>query len=117
MIEKLFRNDISRKRWRRFRRNRVAVTASVVLLVLLFFSFTAEIWSNREPLAMSYKGQTYFPVLKYYTPTDFGRTDLMQMDYKSLELSQSDWALWPLNRWDPFERNEKLTSLPSRPRP
>ena len=115
MIEKLFRNEIAKKRWRRFRSNRLAVVSLWLLILLLFFSSTAELWANRKPIVMKYHGVTYFPVLKYYPPAAFGREDLALMDYRTLELSQDDWAVWPVIRWDPFERNEKLTELPSPP--
>lgn len=115
MIEKLFRNDISRKRWRRFRSNKVGVLATILLLIMLFFSLTSELWANHSPLVMSYKDRVYFPVVKYYHPTEFGREDLAQMDYKALEMGPNDWAVWPIVRWDPFDRNEKLTDFPSPP--
>lgn len=115
MIEKLLRNDISRKRWRRFRENRVAMVAVTLLLMLLFFSFTAELWANSKPLYLSYQGKTYYPIFKYYHPSVFGREDLAQMDFKSLELSPSDSVVWPVIRWDPYDRNEKVESVPSAP--
>ena len=115
MIELLFRNEISRKRWRRFKSHKLGLISMWVLGFLLFFSFTAELWANSKPLVMSYKGETYFPVLKYYHPSVFGREDISQMDYKTLELSSQDWAVWPVIRWDPYDRNEKLDTLPSPP--
>jgi microcin C transport system permease protein len=115
MIERIFRNDISRKRWKRFRSNRVATAAASLLLVILLLSGTAEIWANRKPLIMKYHGQVYFPVFTYYPPAQFGLEGLSQMDYRSLKIENGDWALWPVIRWDPLERNEKLTELPSPP--
>jgi microcin C transport system permease protein len=115
MIEKLFRNDISRKRWQRFRGDRIAMISLWILIILMFFSFTAELWANRKPIVMSYHGQTYYPVFNYYHPSLFGREDLAMMDYKNLEMGPGDWAVWPVIRWDPYERNEKVESLPSPP--
>ncbi len=115
MIEKFFRNDISRKRWLRFRANKVGVISSVILITMLTFSFTAEIWANHSPLVMNHKGKIYFPVLKYYHPSVFGREDLAQMDYKALQMGKDDWALWPFVHWDPYDRNERLETLPSPP--
>jgi len=115
MIERFLKHDISKKRWCRFKRHRLGWLALWLLAVLLFFSFTAELWANSKPLVMSYKGTTYFPVLKYYHPTLFGREDISQMDYQGLELSGGDWAVWPVIRWDPFERNPVPETLPSPP--
>jgi microcin C transport system permease protein len=115
MIERLFRNELSRKRWIRFRRNRIGVVATWILLIMMFFSFTAEIWANHDPLILKYQGQTYFPVFKYYPPRLFGRDDIAQMDYSELKLGEADWTIWPLIRWDPFQSNSKVESLPSPP--
>jgi microcin C transport system permease protein len=115
MIENLFKSELARKRWRRFRANKVALVSVWALAMIIFFSATAELWANSKPLILRYHGQTYFPVVSYYHPTEFGRDDIAQMDYRSLELGSGDWALWPLIKWDPFERNEKLTELPAPP--
>jgi microcin C transport system permease protein len=115
MIERLFRNELARKRWRRFRSNKIAVASMIVLAALIFLSATAELWANSVPLAMKYNEKLYFPVVKYYHPSEFGREDLAQMDYRALELKAGDWAVWPLIKWDPYERNEKLEDVPSPP--
>lgn len=115
MIERLFRNEISRKRWHRFRSNRLAVVSVWLLFTLMFFSFTAEIWANRNPLVMKYQGQIYFPVFKYYHPSIFGREDLAQMEYHALQFGSEDWVIWPVIQWGPYERNEALEDLPAPP--
>lgn len=115
MIEKWLKNDLSKKRWRRFRRNKAALVSIGVLAFLFFFSFTAELWSNNKPIVMSYQGRIYFPVLKTYHPSDFGRNDIFVMDYRSLKFDSSDWAAWPLIQWDPFESNSSVDYYPSKP--
>lgn len=117
MIERLFRNDIAIRRWRRFRANRVALFALALLLTLLFFSGTAELWANNKPLILRYQNQTYYPVLKYYPPSVFGREDFAQTNYRSLDMrkDRGDWALWPILNWGPIERNESLIQVPSPP--
>lgn len=115
MIERLLRNEISKKQWRRFRSNKLGVTAVWLFLILMFFSFTAELWANRVPLVMKYQGEIYTPVFKYYHPSIFGRDDIAFMDYRSLEFQGEDWAVWPIIRWDPLERNEHVDIVPSPP--
>lgn len=117
MIERLFRNDIAVRRWKRFRANRVALAAFAFLLILLFFSGTAELWANQKPLYLRYQSQNYFPVFRNYLPKEFGREDLAQMDYRSLDLKseRGDRAIWPVIGWGPLERNEALTQVPSPP--
>lgn len=116
MIEKyLIKNELTLKRYRRFKKNRLAVYSLFLILVLAFFSYTAEMWSNSKPLALSYQGQLYFPVFKDYHPTDFGRDDIFVMDYRSLKLNEGDWEIWPINQWDPLEANSKLENYPAPP--
>lgn len=116
MIEKyLITNELSLKRYRRFKRNRSAVIAVWVLLVIGFFSFTAEIWANNKPLYLNYHGKSYVPFMVDYYPTDFGREDQLIMDYRTLELSPEDTVIWPVVKWDPFESNKIVESYPSAP--
>ncbi|MES2964195.1 MAG: ABC transporter permease subunit [Bdellovibrionota bacterium] len=115
MIERFLNNENKKKSWRRFKQKKTAVISVVILILLLFFSMTAELWANGKPLYLQYKGETYYPVFKYYHPTQFGQEGVAQTDYRSLELSSDDKIFWPILRWDPYERNEKLEEFPSPP--
>lgn len=115
MIERLLRSEISKKQWRRFRSKKLGVVSVWLLLVLMFFSFTAELWANGKPIVMKYNGKIYTPVFKYYHPSEFGQEYVAQTDYRNLELKGDDWAVWPVIRWDPYERNDKVDVFPSPP--
>jgi microcin C transport system permease protein len=116
MIEKyLISNDLTLKRYRRFKRNRTAVVSTLLLLAMMFFSFTAELWANSRPLVMKYHGQVYFPLTQEYHPSLFGRSDIQVMDFRSLNLGPDDWAAWPVIQWDPYESNKVAESYPSPP--
>lgn len=115
MIERFLTHELSRKRWRRFKSHRLGAVSVWFLMICLFFSFTAEIWANSKPLILNYKGAIYFPVFKYYHPSVFGRDDIAQMDYHGMTLGDGDWSVWPVIRWDPYERNAAPESLPSPP--
>ncbi|MBC7741041.1 MAG: ABC transporter permease subunit [Bdellovibrionaceae bacterium] len=117
MIEKYIKNDLTLKRYRRFKRNKIAVASIWILAVLFFFSFTAELWANSKPHVMKYQGKLYFPLVVDYHPTEFGREDIFVMDYRSLEFDKEkgDWAAWPLVQWDPFESNAFIDEFPSAP--
>ena len=117
MIEELFKNDISRKRWRRFRANKIAVVSLVIFIGLVFLSATAEFWANNKPIVIHYHGTTYIPVLQYYHPSTFGQEDAFQTDYRALEKAkgEGDWSIWPLIKWGPLERNDSLSEFPSPP--
>jgi microcin C transport system permease protein len=115
MIEKFFKNENSRKAWRRFKKNKSAVLSAFLLILIIIFSLTAEVWANRKPIVMTYHGHTFFPVFKYYHPSLFGQEDVSQTDYRTLKFENGDWAVWPLIHWDPYERNEKIDEFPSPP--
>ncbi|MCC2679674.1 MAG: peptide transporter permease [Pseudobdellovibrio sp.] len=112
---RLITNELTLKRYRRLKRNKLAMFSTWVVFLLLFFSLTAEVWANSKPIVMKYKGEIYFPIVKEYHPTVFGREDIFVMDYRSLEFSESDWAAWPLIQWDPYESNTFVESYPSAP--
>lgn len=115
-VEKyIMRNELNIKRYRRFKRNRTAVVSVFIFLILTFFSFTAELWSNSKPHIMKYQGQLYFPLAKDYHPSLFNRTDIQVMDYRSLEMGPGDWAVWPLIQWNPYESNSYVETYPAPP--
>ncbi len=117
MIKKHWiKNPETQKRWKRLKSNRKTIIAGWIFFLFLFFSITAEFWANNKPLFMSYEGKWYFPVLINYHPSDLRlKTDLKIVDYKNLNFSKSDYALWPLIKWDPFESNTKVDYYPSPP--
>lgn len=115
MIDKFLKNEESKKKWIAFKNRKPAVISVWLILIGCFFSFTAEFWANSKPLILKYKGTTYFPVFKDYTAKDFNIKDAMIVDFKNLKLVESDWALWPIIRWDPYESNKEVDGYPSRP--
>lgn len=114
MIERLLSNELSLKRWRRFKSNRAAMISVWIILTITFFSSTAEMWANNRPIVMKYHGQIFFPVFKDYHPSVF-KVDSITMDYRSLEFGEGDWAAWPIIQWDPFESNTYVDNYPSPP--
>lgn len=117
MIEKYINNELTLKRYRRFKRNKVAVISVWFLGFLFFLSFTAEFWANSKPHMMRYHGKLYVPLFIDYHPTEFGRDDIYVMDYRSLKLNkdQGDWEVWPIVQWDPFESNKVVEEYPAAP--
>lgn len=114
-IEKRIKNELTLKRYRRFKRNRLAVVCSWMLLALVFLSLTAEFWANSKPIIMKYQGKIYAPIIFTYHPTAFNRDDIFVMDYRSLEFGEGDWAAWPLVQWDAYESNSIVDTYPSPP--
>ncbi len=115
-FERLFiRNDLTRKRYRKFRRDKIAIFSLAVLGLLIFLSLTAEFWANSKPHLLHYQGRTYFPLLFTYHPTEFGRDDIFVMDYRALALKEGDWEVWPIVQWDAYESNRFVDTYPSPP--
>ena len=115
MINNLFKNEESLKKWKAFKNRRPAIVSVWMILIACFFSFSAEFWANSKPLVINYQGSTYFPVFKDYNVKEFGISDSMVIDYKNLKLSESDWVVWPIIKWDPYETNKKVEEFPSPP--
>jgi microcin C transport system permease protein len=117
MIERIFKNELSRKRWKIFSRSKTAMFSSVVLILLVFATFFSPFIANSRPILLKYNDSYYFPVFKDYTADTFNITDSLDIDYRSLQLHQEkgDYALWPVVQWDPFESNSKVETYPSEP--
>jgi microcin C transport system permease protein len=115
MIESLLSSELKIRRWRRFKRNKLAVLSSILLFIMMLVSFTASFWANDRPLYIYYKGQHYFPFINSYSAQDLGIKNAMVVDYKNLELSKNDKVIWPVINWGPNETNIKVDSFPSSP--
>ena len=72
MINNLFKNEESLKKWKAFKNRRPAIVSVWMILIACFFSFSAEFWANSKPLVINYQGSTYFPVFKDYNVKEFG---------------------------------------------
>ena len=112
---RILKTDIAQRRWKIFRSRPTAFWSGIILGIACIFSFTAELWSNNKPIFMSYNGSWYFPVLKDYHPSIFGIESSLETDYKELDIDDKGWALWPVNRWNPYERYKDVEIYPSKP--
>ena len=115
MIERFIDDDLTLKRWRRFKSRRTAVWSGVALLAALFLTLIAPILANSKPLYMSYNGSSYFPVFVDYHPRDFGIKDSLVVNYRKLSNEEGASSVWPIIKWDPFESNKEVDSYPSGP--
>lgn len=115
MIEKLLKNELSRKRWRIFRKNKAAMFSVFALIFFVVATFMSPLIANNKPLILKYNNTTYFPIFKDYNVDDFNITDSLVVDYKTLTLSENDYAIWPLIQWNPYESNSNVDYYPSPP--
>ncbi|WBU65225.1 ABC transporter permease [Paracoccus aerodenitrificans] len=65
-------SELNRRRWRNFRANKRAFWSLILFSILFVISLCAEIVANDKPIVVSYRGDLYFPVFKFYPETTFG---------------------------------------------
>jgi microcin C transport system permease protein len=75
-------SPLNQRRWRNFKANRRAWYALWIFGVLFGLSLFAEVLANDKPIVISYRGATYFPILKFYPETEFGGDFKTEADYK-----------------------------------
>ncbi len=115
MIERLFSNDLSVKRWRRFKARKSSFYASIIFILMVVATLTAPLIANNKPLYLSYNGRSFFPAMVDYHPSELGVKNTLIVDYKKLQLSEDDSIIWPMIKWNPYASNNEVTSFPSRP--
>ena len=110
---------ISQRQWRLFFKQKRSWVGLVGFFIVLFFSMTAELWSNSKPLLLVREGKVYFPAWKRYSASEFGITDSVLVDYRELihqDLAEqkSTRAFFAFNPWDPHQQGSDVMQGPSR---
>jgi peptide/nickel transport system permease protein len=74
--------------WRQFRRNGIALAGFYVVLFLVFVALFADFLANDKPYFLSYRGKTYFPIVRSYL-VNAGLAqwpaELLNVDFKKLK--------------------------------
>lgn len=65
-------SPLNQRRWRNFRRNGRAFWSLIVFSVLFTVTLFAEFIANDKPILVSYRGELFAPVFKFYPETQFG---------------------------------------------
>lgn len=90
---------LTKRRIRRFCKNKRALYSLYIFSALFLLSLCAELVANDKPLIMSYQGKLYFPVFKMYTEQQFGGFFDTEADYKDPfvldTIKENGWAIWP----------------------
>jgi len=76
------RDSLSRRRWRRFKTNKLGYYSLIVFLIIFSISLSAELVSNDKPYLVYYNGGFYFPIVKSYPETTFGGDFETETDYR-----------------------------------
>ncbi|SLN53290.1 Inner membrane ABC transporter permease protein YejE [Pseudooceanicola marinus] len=78
-----FLSPLNKRRWRSFRRNRRAFWSLILFVILFGASLFAEFIANDKPILVSYRGDYYMPIFRFYPETEFGgdfRTEAIYRD-------------------------------------
>ncbi len=84
--------------WRKFRKDRLALSALIVILLLLFVAVFESFLAGNKPIVLKYEGHYYFPVLFRYG--EFFGADFKEIERK---LGPGDFAVFPPVRYSPTE--------------
>lgn len=95
--------SLSRRRWRRFSRNRRGLYSLLIFAFFFIASLFAEAISNDVPLLIIYDGKPYFPLLVEYPETTFGgdfetETDYLDPYIHEILTTNGNKVYFPLNR-------------------
>lgn len=109
--------SIFRKRVRKFRRLKRGYYSFLIILLAYVFSFLLPFVMSGTPLIVRYQGQYFFPMLRFYSVTEFGVEGFGEPDYRALkkrfaESGSGDWVLMPPYPYGPNEALLDLTESP-----
>lgn len=114
-------NPMTLQKMKRFRSISRGFWSLVILLTLIFFSFSAEVWINSRALVVSYEGQFYFPTYGRMIPgSAFGLEYGYETNYRELKEKFSrekgkDFVLMPLVPYNPYENDLRFNQYPPFP--
>ena len=79
-------SPLNQRRWRNFKTNRRALWSLVIFAVLYGLSLSAEVIANDKPLLVSYRGEVFVPVARFYPETAFGGDFRTEAAYRDPEV-------------------------------
>jgi peptide/nickel transport system permease protein len=84
--------------WKGFKKDRLALTALIVILVLCGIALFENFLAGNKPILIKWNGRLYFPLIFTYR-------ELYGVDFKELEeeLKPGDFVLFPPVRYSPTE--------------
>ncbi len=107
---RIFKNPVAKKRFLRFKSMKRAYFSLWIICVLYGLSLFSEVLCNNVPLYVKYNGQSYFPVVKYYSENEFtGNGRQTRPDYRRLSQSEAfadhsgNYVIFPLIPYSPLE--------------
>lgn len=65
-------SPLNQRRWRNFKANRRSYWSLWIFGILFGLSLFAELLANDRPIMIRYRGETFFPIYRFYPETAFG---------------------------------------------
>lgn len=95
---------LNQRRWQNFKKNRRGLWSLRIFAVLFIFTLFAELIANDKPILLSYEGDIYTPIFKFYPETQFGGDFETEADYRDPYLVKkieegNGWMIWPIIRY------------------
>lgn len=109
--------SIFRKRVQKFRRIKRGYYSFLILIIAYALSFALPILINNKALIVSYNGEWFLPLTKYYLAETFGLTTVGEPNYRELKetFRQQGTGNWVLMPPYPYSATESLFDLPGTP--
>ncbi|MGC9368444.1 MAG: ABC transporter permease [Paracoccaceae bacterium] len=79
-------SPLNQRRWRNFKRNRRAYWSLIIFSVLFGLSLFAEVLANDKPIYVQYRGESFFPIYRFYPETAFGGDLRTEAVYRDIEI-------------------------------
>ncbi len=79
-------SPLNQRRWRNFCANRRAYWSLWIFSLLFGLSLFAEVIANDRPLLVSYQGDLYVPIARFYPETAFGGDFRTEAVYRDIEV-------------------------------
>ena len=111
-------NPLTLKKIRRFKSIKRGYYSFILILVMIFASFFAEILVNKRAVVVHYNGEYYFPTYGDIIPgSTFGLDYKYETNYRKLaeqfeKEGQGNWVIMPLIPYDAYENDLKENEFP-----
>ncbi len=112
--------SLFKKRLKKFKSVKRGWYSFWIILTAYFLSFFCPMLMNNKALVVSYNGDWYFPVFKYYPSTTFGQTEYGEAVYRDLAKKfdasgDGNWLIMPPYPFGPYESLTDSRSHPPNP--
>lgn len=112
-------SELTKERWYRFKKIKRAYYSLIVLTIAFIISLFSEFIANDMPLLLRYNGESYFPVLKFYSEQTFGGTYRTEADYLSLKkdpsFKEKGFMIFPIVPHSPLHSYLDMDGTPPHP--